>query len=392
MSNEKGKTKKRVNYVNCSYAEYKSLGAFQTVIYNIVHFLVSIPIFLGKLLKNIGLGIKTGVIAIGKELRDVVLDFIHGSWRTKLSYVIMGFGNFAAGQPVRGALFLIFEAVFAWYTITIGAGWMSQLDNLGDVGPHEEYNAVLDTYITIAGDDSFKILLFGGLSLVFCLVFLVVWRMNIRQSRENDRLIAEGKKPAGFKKDMHDLVDAKFHKTLLTIPIIGISLFTVLPTVFMIAVAFTNYDGAHNGNNNLFTWVGWQNFVTLFTNSGSNSVGYAFSHILGWTMVWAFFATFSNYFLGMILALMINRKGIKLKKLWRGIFVMTIAIPQFISLLYMSKLFSANGLINGLLYTKLHWLSAPYDFWGHTLSMRIMVILINIWVGVPYLMLMATGI
>ena len=78
-------------------------------------------------------------------------------------------------------------------------------------------------------------------------------------------------------------------------------------------------------------------------------LGLAFGEILSWTLMWSFFATFSNYFLGMFVAMMINKKGIKLKKLWRTVLVLTIAIPQFVSLLYVSKLFTSSGIVGELL-------------------------------------------
>lgn len=373
-----------------SWIEYQGLGISQKILYKIGRFFAAIPAFFVRIGKAIGRGAKASVFAIGRELKDLVMTLITGSWRTKLSYLIMGFGNFACGQIVRGAAFLLFEVIFIWYTATVGAGWMSKLGTLGTEKAGEVYDEILDTYIRVAGDDSFKILLFGGLSLVFCLAFVIVWRMNIKQSKENDEIIKRGKHPQKFKADIHDLVDAKFHKTLLAVPVLGIFLFTVLPIVFMIAVAFTNYDGAHDGFSNLFTWVGWNNFAELFNTTQSN-LNYAFKHILGWTLTWAFFATFSNYFLGIVVALLINKKGIKFKKVWRGILVMTSAVPQFISLMYMSKLFAKNGLINGFLI-KSGILDVPFDFWANATSARILVILINIWIGIPYLMLIATGI
>ena len=353
-----------------SWIEYQGLGTFQRILYNIRRFFAAIPSFFVGIGKAIGRGVKTAVFAIGRELKDLVMTLITGSWRTKLSYLIMGFGNFACGQIVRGAAFLLFEVVFIWYTITTGAGWMSKLGTLGDVQAGEVYDPILDTYTRAAGDDSFKILLFGGLSVVFCIAFIIAWRMNIKQSKANDEILKSGKRPQKFKADVHDLIDAKFHKTLLAVPLLGIFLFTVLPIVF--------------------TWVGWSNFADLF-NSEKSNLGYAFKHILGWTLTWAFFATFTNYFLGIVVALLINKKGIKFKKVWRGILVLTSAVPQFISLMYMSKLFAKNGLINGFLI-KSGILDVPFDFWGNATSARILVILINVWIGIPYLMLIATGI
>ena len=113
--------------------------------------------------------------------------------------------------------------------------------------------------------------------------------------------------------------------------------------------------------------------------------------------MWAFFATFTNYFLGMFVAIMINKKGIKIKKLWRTVLVMTIAIPQFVSLLYVAKLFDATGIVGKML---LQWNLLPQSMinanqlslWQNNISSKILLIVINIWVGIPYIMLMATGI
>ncbi len=174
-------------------------------------------------------------------------------------------------------------------------------------------------------------------------------------------------------------------------------MFTVLPIVFMILVAFTNYDGTHNGySNNLFHWVGLDNFNTMLnwsSSSGGSIQTYAatFGEILVWTLLWAFFATFTNYFLGMFIAMMINKKGISLKKTWRTVLVLTIAIPQFISLLYVSKMFARNGIINGTLMD-LGLIKEALPFWEDPWWARFTVIFINIWIGIPYLMLITTGI
>ncbi len=161
----------------------------------------------------------------------------------------------------------------------------------------------------------------------------------------------------------------------------------------MIFIAFTNYDQDHMPPAKLFTWIGWENFKLVFGGniSGAASFGYTFAQILMWTVVWAFFATFSNYILGMIVAIMINKKGIRLKKLWRTILVMTIAVPQFVSLLLMSQMLSENGAINNLLIS---WglINQPIPFLTDGTVAKVTIIIVNIWVGIPYSMLICTGI
>ena len=323
----------------------------------------------------------------------LVKSFVKGDIWTKLSAVVMGLGCAVRGQIARGLVFISFQGLFIWYMIAHGLYWLSMLPSLGIEGPSREYDSFYDTYVFTYHDNSFKILLYGILTLFLIAAFIITWATNIKMSYESQMLDEQGKKVNKLKDDIGSLLDEKFYKTLLTLPVIGITVFTFLPIVFMILIAFTNYDGSHDGYiTSLFHWVGFENFKTLFsTSGGSGSYFNIFMGVLGWTIVWAFLATFSNYFLGILVAMMINKKGIRFKKMWRTIFVLTIAIPQFISLLYVSKLFAKSGLVNGFLVNH-NIISTPIDFWGTPLYARILVVVINIWIGIPYLMLIATGI
>ena len=376
--------------------EYLRLSKGQRFANKLAAFFTGIPGAIGRFFIKIGLAIKNGFMALVNEIKDILSTFIHGDWKTKTSFVIMGFGNLTRGQILRGLLFMLFEAVFIIYMVTTGGYWLSMLPSLGKVGPTSEYNAVLDTYVTAYNDNSFKILLYGVLTIFFIVAFIYTWVVNVKQNKLAEQFLKSGKKLKSDKDDLRSMVDEQFYKTLLALPMTGILVFTVMPIVFMILVAFTNYDGAHNGfSNNLFTWVGLDNFNTLLSwkggAGGGQSYSATFGEILTWTLIWAFLATFTNYFLGMFVAMMINKKGIHLKKMWRTILVMTVAIPQFISLLYVSKMFARNGLIN-LSLQSLGWIKEPLPFWEDPTWARITVIVINIWVGIPYLMLITTGI
>lgn len=350
--------------------------------HNTVKLVKSIP----SRFKNLGLKIwaflKKAFWGIVYWFRDLGLTFRHGDWKTKVSYVVMGFGSVMRGQWLRGILFFLFEVVFILYLALFGGAYLGRLYILGTQG-----STMSDDGTIIYGENSFNILLYGVLSLFFIVAFIYTWNLNIKQNRISEEIIKDEKKLATAKDDIRALVDKDFHKTLLALPSLGILVFTVLPIFFMILVAFTNYDANHNPPLNLFGWVGFDNFGMLFewTNSGGASFSMTFGQILLWTLVWAFFATFTNYFLGMLVAMLINKKGIKLKKLWRTILVFSIAIPQFISILFVSNMFKTDGIINGLFGTHI-------DFWGNAWLARITVIVINIWIGVPYLMLIVTGI
>ena len=373
--------------------EYLKLSKGERFKYKFLSFFAAIPVAIGNLFKGIGGWFKKAGLSIANEAKDIWTTFVQGDWKTKLSFLIMGFGCLARGQILRGLLFLAFELVFIGYMVLMGAEYLGLLSTLGTKGPYQmtekielmpgRFREVVKT-VTYADDptihNSFKILLYGVLTIFFIVAFVYTWRVNVKQNKIAEGILRSGKKLKSGKDDLRSMVDDKFHATLLALPLTGILLFTVLPLVFMILVAFTNYSSAHNGGETgLFHWVGLQNFQTLFSwDVGGVNYSATFGEILLWT-------------LGIAVAMIINKKGIRLKKLWRTVLIMTIAIPQFISLLYVSKMFTLNGLFNGFLMD-LGIIHTAIDFWGTPTLARVMVIIINIWIGIPYLMLIATGI
>ncbi len=315
-----------------------------------------------------------------------------GSAATRLSFAIMGFGQMLRGQLAKGFFYLLLQTAFVLYMILSGGRSLIRLfsGNLGTVVSGEIWNEELQIFEKISGDNSFLILLYGVMTLLLTLVFLAVWSLNVKGSYENDIRLKQGKKILSFREDVRSFVNEKLYIPLLIPPLIGLLFFTLMPLVFMVLIAFTNYDYRHMPPGKLFDWVGVENFKLLFTSvGGTSNFGLVFLRVLLWTFVWAFFATFTNYFLGLIIAMMINRKGIRLKSLWRSLFVLAIAVPQFVMLLLMQKILDGDGILNKILGTNILWLSDQRNF---SILPRLMIILVNIWIGVPHTLLMASGI
>lgn len=321
--------------------------------------------------------------AVGKDIAEIGTTFAHGDWRTRLSYIIMGFGQLLRGQIAKGIAFLASEVLFIWYMCQIGAGYLGKFSTLGTVETQKVHRK------TVYGDNSFLILLYALLTICIIVFFIFLWRLNIRENLKEELILKSGKELPSNRKVLSSLLDGNFDKTLLALPMLGIFLFTVLPIIFMVCIAFTNYDKNHQSPTHLFTWVGLSNFKELFATGGSG-LGGTFGTVLIWTLIWALAATFIDYFLGLGVAMLINKKGIRFKKLWRTILVITIAVPQIVSLLYISKLFAADGIINQTLL-KWGWISKAIPFWTNPVLARIMIVVINIWIGIPYMMLIATG-
>ena len=230
------------------------------------------------------------------EIKNLYNAVKYGSYKTRLSFLVMGFGQIAEGQIAKGLLYLVTQAVFLLFMIFFGGRYILHLFS-GDLGSRlagERWNEELQMFEKIQGDNSFLILLYGVVSIVLLLLFLIVWAMNIKGSYANDLRLKEGRALSTFREDVQSLINERFYVPLLTVPFIGLLVFTVMPLIFMVLIAFTNYDYAHMPPGKLFDWVGFQTFTTMFSLSSGGGFALVFLRVLLWTFVWAFFATFTN--------------------------------------------------------------------------------------------------
>lgn len=334
------------------------------------------------------------VVSFKDRLKNPFINFyrrfMDGSLGTKLSHFFMGAGNIYHGQIIKGFIYFLIQMGYALFMVAspqvngtpLGYKAFQNLITLGT----EEGD------IFTPADNSMLMLLFGVVTIGITLMFLFTYNSSIKSSYKADKDLKEYGKVTKFKEDFQEMFGSRFYITMLTPAAIGAVVFTLLPTIFMILIAFTNYDKLHQAGLSLFDWVGFDNFVAIFTNP-TGEISTRFLPVLGWTLIWAFFATFLNYFGGILLALLINKKKIKGKKIFRAIFVLTIAIPQFVSLLAMRNLIGEYGPLQNFLQ-QIGILTQPISFLANASSVwtaRITIILINLWVGIPYSMLLASG-
>lgn len=383
---------------------YYKLSPFGKFLYKLKKFFRNIGGNTVDFFKKIFLAVGSFFCGIGRGIKNYFLNFIHGNALTKTSYLVMGSGHITRGQTVRGLIYMALEALFVLYMIFFGGRYLSMFfENFftgGNVGRVETntsgvWDDDLGEYVTILGDNSFHIILYGILTIFVIIFFAFCYFSSVRESYQLEQLKIVGKKPDSIIRDVGHMLDSKFHITLLSLPMLGLFVFTIVPLVTMILIAFTNYDAAHEVPSRLFQWVGFDNFAKIFTVG--SKLGSTFWRVLVWTLVWAFFATFTSYFGGMLLAILINRKGIKLKKFYRTMFVATIAVPQFVSLLIMSKMLDAGGGTlgsGGGIITQFieNVFGYHLQFGLDITTTRILIILVNLWIGVPYSMLMCSGI
>lgn len=324
-----------------------------------------------------------------KKRDSLASIFLKGDVFSKLSFVIWGLSNIVRGQIVKGFLFLVMEIGFIVFMVQSGFGFLANIITLGTQEQGMVFNEQTGIYEIAQGDNSMLILLYGVVTVVVVCAFLGVWYVSIRSGERARQLKLQNKKIPGIIEEIKQLFDTNIHRLFLFIPMVGIAVFTVMPLIYMILIAFTNYDANHQPPGNLFDWVGLKNFKMLF--SSADALSATFWPVFGWTIIWGFVATFSCYFGGMFLAMLINAKGIHGKKIWRTIFVITMAIPAFISLLVVSTMLGERGIINVLLQ-QWGFTTQALPFLTNPTWAKCTIIIVNLWIGIPVTMLMTSGI
>ncbi|CAM4056028.1 sugar ABC transporter permease [Paenibacillus alkaliterrae] len=150
------------------------------------------------------------------------------------------------------------------------------------------------------------------------------------------------------------------------------SLIVLIPFVMGMYYAFTNWNGVSNE----VTWVGLDNFVTIFTGDEN------FANSFGFTVRFTITAVVLTNAVGFGLALLLTR-SIRTKNALRTIFFLPNVIGGlllgFIWQFIFIKGFSAVGDATGIGFFNLPWLGdAQTGFWG--------IVIVSVWQGAGYLM------
>lgn len=385
-----------------NYLDYVQMTKSQQISYKIKSFFTGIPGAISTGCKFLVYLIQKFFAFVGTGFKNYGMRFTQGDAGTKLSYIVMGAGNMMHKQLGKGLIFLASEIAYIYFMLNFGFIYLSKIYSngvqidpddptkyadgvIGNIPVHYEVDPFfgtkkIDNLDTL--DNSNNVLLFFVLTILVTIAFIAIYVVNTKSAYATQEILQSGKQPVSFVEEAKMFLDERFHVTLLTLPILLLLIFNILPIIFTILMAFTNYDKEHQPPGNLYRWVGFANFADVFYSNPLKSQ--TFGKILVWTLIWAVFATFTNYIFGIVLALLINKKDIKFKGFWRTMFVITAAVPQFVTLLIMRLLLSENGGFNALLGTH-------YPFLTDANWARVCVIVVNMWVGIPYTMLISSG-
>ena len=302
-----------------------------------------------------------------------------GNSRVSLSMLVMGLGQLAYGQIGKGLMFLLLQATGISFFIAYGADMLRGFITLGSV----KANPILG----IEGDNSVTMLIMGIFAITMLVVYVMCYIANIKDAYNTQNRVDDGKKPLKFTAELKSLFDENFHRSALFLPIIGVCVFNIIPIAFMALIAFTDYGGAVVPPE-LVSWTGFANFAKIIT---LGQFAPTFFKILWWNIIWAVLSTTINYFAGMGLALLMNKKCVRGKAFWRAFPILAYAIPGFITLLAFKFMFSYGGPVNQII-TGLGYPAVGFLDLDAMWTARVIGLTVNAWISIPTSMLLATGI
>jgi len=132
--------------------------------------------------------------------------------------------------------------------------------------------------------------------------------------------------------------------------------------------------------------VGGDNYARVFTDAKFRG---PFIRVFAWTVVFATLSVLITATLGMLLAELLRWEGLRFAGLYRVLLFLPYAVPGFISILVFKGLFNRNfGEINLILEALL---GIRPDWTGDAILARVMILIVNTWLGYPYFMLMCMG-
>ena len=146
--------------------------------------------------------------------------------------------------------------------------------------------------------------------------------------------------------------------------IIGFCVFTIIPMLWAISLAWTHYDMIS------MRFVGWENFKILFNDT-------SYWKALGNSFMYALMKMPVELSLALLMALLLNRK-LKCKGLFRGIYYLPQVISTALIALTFSNLFSHFGVINSVMQ-EVGIISKPIDWFDNKFTAMVVIVLADIW-------------
>jgi len=333
------------------------------------------------------------------------------------SAVVWGSGQFLNKQKLKGLIFFVLQIAFISIELLTWSVWRNaarltveragafnwgvflsfvpeQLRDIHNYGFFIKGVWGLVTLGTIPRvhdapvyDHSIMLLLGGIIAVLALLIFCAIWIWNISDAYKTRVKLDKGMRVTSVQY-FRELWKNSFEYIMITPGLLLVLFISLVPIVFSILVAFTNFNANFIPPRKLVEWVGFETFGRII---GVKIWGSTFIQIFIWTVIWAFLSTFTSYAFGLIQALILRAKAVKFRSFWRGIFILPWAVPGLVSMLIFRVMLNQEGAINQMLLAS-GIIKEAIPFLSNTYWARLCLILVNIWLGFPYFMALISGI
>lgn len=396
----------RLNSLNFKYKELYGELVFE---YDSIR---SFKEMLDERISSTGLGIDND--DFNKMLTRIYFGMHEEDFTTLIDY-INDFYHERGGFFIRGI----------WGVVTMGTAQLTTVDE------HQELSYFNVSYagtsyeardIVLNGHISDKLLLRGIIAVLAMVYVLVIYVWNIRDAFKSGQYLKKNKKAENEGEYFARLYEEMFEYIVLTPALILVTFISVMPILFGLGVAFTNFNIENLPPGKLIDWVGLDNFRQVFSLGGESGIDFGgqFWKVASWTLIWAIAATFTCFFGGFIQAVIINNKRVVFRKMWRSVLILPWAVPALISQMIFRVVFNDNGYVNQILsrtgVTSIFLdlkLLRPYDQAGEGIRrlfyfgeetfqwlsneanpwfVRIFIIVLNVWLGFPFFMALMSGV
>ena len=297
--------------------------------------------------------------------------------KSYLTFFLPGLGQVFNKQYMKALCFFILSIFIYFVAIPYGLGYGNyQGDGIAGLITLAEGGKRLDKSLIFMIEGIIAIFLW-----ILGLFFIYISFKDVHKVEKNRM---KGIRPNNWFESNKKIKDEGFPYVVST-PALLVIIFTVLvPITTTVLLSFTGMDPQHQSK---FSWVGIDNYKLIALGRGL--AGEVFWHIFLWTVVWTIAATTLAIVLGFALALLSNNERVKGKTFFRSVFILPWAVPAFISIMFFSIMFSSTGalteIITGITGKVIEVKSNP------TLT-RIVLILLQGWLGSSYIFLLSTGV
>jgi len=135
--------------------------------------------------------------------------------------------------------------------------------------------------------------------------------------------------------------------------------------------------------------VGLKNFETIFTDEQLRA---PLLKVIVWTFVFAFATVATTFILGMAIAFLFNHEKLRGKPFYRSVMILPYAFPAFLSVyVWVGLLNKENGFVNTVILGQEPGSDGNIPWLLEEGPARIAVLLVNLWLGFPYMFLIVTG-